>query len=29
VGGVLAGAVYRAVLERDEGEPAVTGRPTH
>jgi aquaporin Z len=28
VGGVLAGAVYRAVLERDEGEPDVTGRPT-
>jgi aquaporin Z len=28
VGGALAGAVYRAVLERDEGEPAVEGRPT-
>jgi aquaporin Z len=26
-GGVLAGAVYRAVLERDEAEPAVEGRP--
>ncbi|MFL6632343.1 MAG: aquaporin Z [Massilia sp.] len=26
-GGVLAGAAYRAVLERDEAEPAVEGRP--
>jgi aquaporin Z len=26
-GGVLAGGVYRAVLERDEAEPAVEGRP--
>jgi len=28
VGGALAGAVYRAVLERDEAEPDVAGRPT-
>jgi aquaporin Z len=28
MGGALAGAVYRAVLERDEGEPDVAGRPT-
>jgi aquaporin Z len=28
VGGALAGVVYRTVLERDEGEPAVEGRPT-
>src|SRR6059058_6100266 len=29
VGGALAGAVYRAVLERDEAEPDVAGRPTN
>jgi aquaporin Z len=28
VGGALGGVVYRAVLERDEAEPDVAGRPT-
>jgi aquaporin Z len=27
LGGVLGGAVYRILLERDETEPAVEGRP--